>query len=68
MVRILARWIAEAILFVAALAELYLIAGLLPGDSINLPVVGTLATMLLVAVAAGVTAGPLYLAGRRDRA
>jgi len=69
MTRILARWTAEIVVFVGALIEIYLFASLLPGDSVDLPVGGTLVTMLLIGAVTAAVAIPLWSHGRkRDRA
>lgn len=54
--------------FVAIALVFYLVAALLPGDNVNVNVLGALFLVALVAIADVVLTTPLkYLAGRRSR-
>lgn len=54
--------------FVAAALVLYLVAALLPGDTVNVNVLGALFLVALVAIADVVLTAPLkYLANRQGR-
>lgn len=64
MFRSLARWIGEFLAFLGAMIELVLLATLLPGDSFDAPVAGVLVSVILVAGATVLTAGPLLMYGR----
>jgi len=62
------RTIVWSVHFVAVVLGLYLVAALLPGDTVNVNVLGALFLIALVAIVDVVLTTPLnYLAGRKGR-